>query len=413
MTTDHFSLFQEASRGQDRPQRVIMFADLSGSTEMKEKTAEVNWLPTIGKFLDITTEAVTSHGGQVFKYLGDGTLAVFNDDQAADAINASIRIQEMLYDENKNNSLKGCLATVAIATGPVVEYRAPGGGVDYVGSVVDRAARLCSAGAPQAIWIDTATVVCANMLKVHSVLGQALDFGPDDYLDREQKVPAKGFSEHVKYREVIWRQAPVGVKSGVLTETIEKQESADTARRQQPSFPVQQGAFTGSSAHYGAPPVTIEEGIVKRWHTDTGWGFIAPLGEGGDYYVDRRFVVGEGDLIQGGRVRFVPLPPIKEGKQPLAGCTVQEGHRVEGKIQRTFPGKTFTFVDVTDSRGNRQPLHVYVGAAAETLRTGDQIRVEITRNRKGISGQLITEGSTGAEKAVAGADWDTFDGEPV
>ncbi|MFB8264999.1 adenylate/guanylate cyclase domain-containing protein [Streptomyces sp. NPDC055955] len=136
------------------PYRVILFADLSGSTEMKTKTGEVNWLSTIGKFLDITTEAITSHGGTVVKYLGDGTLAAFDSEHAAEAIDAAIRIQEMLFTENRNNSVKECLATVGIATGHVVEYEAPGGGLDYVGSVVDRASRLCDAGAPQAIWIE-------------------------------------------------------------------------------------------------------------------------------------------------------------------------------------------------------------------------------------------------------------------
>ncbi|MFI0040392.1 cold-shock protein [Streptomyces mutabilis] len=282
-----------------------------------------------------------------------------------------------------------------------------------MGSVVDRAARLCSAGAPQAIWIDTATVVCANMLKVHSVVGQALGYGPDDYLDREQKVPAKGFSEHVKYREVIWRQAPVGVKGGVLTETIEKQESATTARSQQPGFPVQQSPSVGGPAYNGAPSSVTEEGIVKRWNPEKGWGFITPLGEGTDYYVNRRLVVGEADLTPGGRVRFVPLPPVSDGKQPQAGCTVHEGHTVEGKIQRTFLGKPFTFVEVADPHGHRQSLHVYVGAAAESLRTGDRIRVEITQNRKGISGQLIAEASPGAQKEAVAVDGGVFDGEPA
>ncbi|MGW4385434.1 adenylate/guanylate cyclase domain-containing protein [Streptomyces sp. NPDC004685] len=182
MATDHYRLFHEASMSPERPYRVILFADLSRSTEMKTKTGEVNWLSTIGKFLDITTEAITSHGGTVVKYPGDGTLAAFDSEHAAEAINAAIRIQEMLFTENRNNSVKECLATVGTAPGHVVEYEAPGGGLDHVGSVVDRASRLCDAGAPQAIWIDSATVVSANMLKVSFQRGRAEGFGPDDYL---------------------------------------------------------------------------------------------------------------------------------------------------------------------------------------------------------------------------------------
>ncbi|GAA1436205.1 hypothetical protein GCM10009601_63170 [Streptomyces thermospinosisporus] len=394
MVTDHFSLFQEASRNPERPYRVILFADLSGSTELKSKTGEVNWLPTIGKFLDITTDAITAHGGTVVKYLGDGTLAAFSSEQAADAINAAIRIQEMLRAENKN-TLKECLATIGIATGHVVEYQAPGGGLDYVGSVVDRAARLCSAAAPQAIWVDSATVVSANMLKVTSMMGQAMDYGPDDYLsETEQKVQLKGFPEPVRYREVIWRQEPVGVRGGVLTETIEKQSTQ--AATMQP-------AFTPAGPPHQAPPPTMD-GVVKRWDATLGRGFISTSSEHGDHYVDRRFIVGEEDLTEGSSVRFVPLPPLQEGKQPLAGCTVQEGHRIKGHFQRVFPAKGYSFVDVIDSRGNRQALFVFLGPEADSRRPGDQVTLQVCRNYKGISGQLLDGGDTHR---------DTRDGEPV
>ncbi|WP_432181517.1 adenylate/guanylate cyclase domain-containing protein [Streptomyces sp. NBC_00063] len=144
MATDHYRLFHEASMSSERPYQVILFADLSGSTEMKTKTGEVNWLSTIGKFLDITTEAITSHGGTVVKYLGDGTLAAFDSEHAAEAINAAIRIQAMLFTENRNNSVKECLATVGIATGHVVEYEAPGGAWTMSALSSSTALRACA-----------------------------------------------------------------------------------------------------------------------------------------------------------------------------------------------------------------------------------------------------------------------------
>ncbi|MGW6151553.1 adenylate/guanylate cyclase domain-containing protein [Streptomyces sp. NPDC055144] len=376
----------------ERPYRVILFADLSGSTEMKTKTGEVNWLSTIGKFLDITTEAITSHGGTVVKYLGDGTLAAFDSEHAAEAINAAIRIQEMLFTENRNNSVKECLATVGIATGHVVEYEAPGGGLDYVGSVVDRASRLCDAGAPQAIWIDSATVVSANMLKVSSQRGRAEGFGPDDYLTpTEEKVRLKGFPDLVRYREVIWRQVPAGAKNGMLTEASENQEGAKVFGARPPVF------VPKASAH-PAPAPTLE-GTVRHWDVTRGHGFITTDPEHGDHYVDRRFVVGEGDLTVGRSVRFIPMPPLQEGKNPLAGCTVQEGDLVQGQFQRVFPGpgKEFAFVDVVDSRGNRQGLFVHLGPEAGTRKPGEPAALEVCRNNQGIAGQLITSGDQSRE----------------
>ncbi|MDQ1013125.1 class 3 adenylate cyclase/cold shock CspA family protein [Streptomyces sp. V4I23] len=415
MATDHFSLFQEASRSPERPYRVILFADLSGSTEMKTKTGEVNWLPTIGKFLDITTEAITSHGGTVVKYLGDGTLAAFGSEHAADAINAAIRIQEMLRTENKN-ALKECLATIGIATGHVVEYEAPGGGLDYVGSVVDRAARLCSAGAPQAIWVDSATVVSANMLKVSSTLGRELDFGPDDYLtETEEKVRLKGFPEPVRYREVIWRQEPAGAKNGMLTEAIEKQEGTRGAGTQQ-TVTTAQPPLSASNAWAHQTSAPTMDGTVKRWDATLGRGFIATNSEYGDHYVDRRFIVGEGDLTEGRSVRFIPLPPLQEGKQPLAGCTVQEGNRIQGHFQRVFSDKGYSFVDVIDSRGNRQALFVHLGPEAGNRRPGDPAVLEVCRNYKGIAGQLIANGDADRAARSSGTDFDrdgVLHGEPA
>lgn len=386
MATDHYRLFHEASMSSERPYRVILFADLSGSTEMKTKTAEVNWLATIGKFLDITTEAVTSQGGTVVKYLGDGTLAAFDSEHAAEAINAAIRIQEMLLAENRKNSVKECLATVGIATGHVVEYEAPGGGLDYAGSVVDRASRLCDAGAPQAIWVDSATVVSANMLKVSSQMGLASGHGPSDYLtDTEETVQLKGFPELVKYREVIWRQVPVGARNGMLTEATKSQANSRNSGTQP--------AALAPKPWTHHPTMSTMEGVVRHWNTTRGQGFITTDAEGGDHYVDRRYIVGEGDLTVGRSVRFVPLPPLQEGKNPLAGCTVQEGNRVQGQFQQVFPGpdKKYAFVDVVDARGNRQALFVHLGPEAGTRRPGEPVTVEVCRNNRGIAAQLITD----------------------
>ncbi|GGN14521.1 adenylate/guanylate cyclase domain-containing protein [Streptomyces fuscichromogenes] len=384
MSTDHFTLFQAALGNPDRPTKVILFADLSGSTEMKGKTAEVSWLPTIGKFLDITETAVTENGGTVVKYLGDGTLAVFDGDHAAEAICAAIRIQEMLRKENspEKGVLRDCYASVGIATGRVVEYEAPGGSLDYVGSVVDLAARLCSAGNSQAVWVDSATVASAIMNKVSSEMGRVHDFSPDDYLSDEWKVELKGFAKPIKYREIIWLSKPFGATNAVVNEITER-TAAHGAQGDRPAGPPA-----------AQVPEDIREGVVKRWDPAQGRGFISTTSDG-DYYVDRRYVVSGEDLTEGRSVRFVARAPFKEGARPIAGCTVQEGHRVPGTFQRVFPDRNFTFADVLDGLGNRQRLFVYLGDGAAEHRSGEAVLLEVTRNYRGISGHLVTADQTG------------------
>ncbi|MFD5300500.1 adenylate/guanylate cyclase domain-containing protein [Streptomyces mutabilis] len=206
--------FKESIRHPDRPSRVILFADIGESMEMKIRLGEVSWLQIFDKFTEIVMEAITAQGGTVIKYLSDGALAAFETRHASQAINSAIRIQEMLHVESMRGVLtEECHATIGIATGRVVEYRAPGGGLDYAGFTVDRAARLSLAGAPKAIYIDTGTLVSANMSAVTSTMGQALEYDPSDYLTVEAKVSLKGFPDPIRYREVIWHKYPFGVKN--------------------------------------------------------------------------------------------------------------------------------------------------------------------------------------------------------
>jgi class 3 adenylate cyclase/cold shock CspA family protein len=383
MTSDQITLL-EALRSTERPTKVVLFADLAASTEMKSKVGEVGWLPTLGTFLDIATTSTAEHGGTVVKYLGDGILAVFDGDHAAEAICAAIQIQEMLHSENAELIVADCLASVGIATGRVVEYEAPSGGLDYVGSVVDLAARLCASGNPQAIWVDSATVAAAIMTRVSSKIGRVHGFTSDDYLSDEWRVKVKGFAKPVRYREVIWHTSPFGARN----ETVDRiSERPGTTPLGQPG----KDGPGGIAAQSPTPLDELREGVVRRWDTTRGQGFITTPADG-DYYIDRRFVANGDNLAEGRTVRFAPHSPITpDGSRPVAACAVQEGHLVRGTFHRILPHKGFGFVDVVDQLGNRQALFVHLGPRASEFRTGHHVIVEAVRNYKGISGRLTEE----------------------
>jgi len=370
---DHHNTFSNSS---SQVERTILFADLTGSTEMKHRMGYLAWLPILGSFLDITTEAVTGHGGTIVKYLGDGALAVFEEDHAHQAICAAIEIQESLRNNDRRAALGETRATIGIATGKVIEYPAPGGGgaMDYVGSAVDLAARFSSDASPSAIWIDTDTYGAANHHKVSSIIGRANHRKAADYFSREEQAPAKGFPSGVPYREVVWDQNPFGVKGAAVTETIRKMEAArPPSPRPQPP----------------APQSEPLEGTVNRWFGDSTKGFISTVGHG-DYYVDARFVVGGQSLTEGAAVRFVPQPPVTPDPdaKPVAGCTVQEGHRFRGTFNNVL-ASGFGFADVRDQRGNQQSLFVYLGGNAAGHRIGDVVHLEAVRNRKGLSARVV------------------------
>ena len=98
------------ARGAGQPiSAVIWFADMRGFSELSERlpAAHVNLL--LNGFLDQLVSAVTAHGGDVLKFMGDGVLAVFpftdeqgERDAASDAMAAADKALRNLDAFNAN-----------------------------------------------------------------------------------------------------------------------------------------------------------------------------------------------------------------------------------------------------------------------------------------------------------------------
>ncbi len=142
--------------------RTVVFIDQVGSTQMKEQQPEAGWLPALGWLYDTVTMIATAAVESVeVKYLGDGIMLVFDSDNATEAVNAAVRVQEAINDAAGGASgTKGTIdftCSVGISTGSVVTFVTPTGSRDYLGTVVDKARRLCDAASPKAIFADRAT----------------------------------------------------------------------------------------------------------------------------------------------------------------------------------------------------------------------------------------------------------------
>lgn len=370
----HARLFQEKLNDPNRTLKVVMFADMTNSTRMKSERAEIDWLGTLGVFLDIVSEAVEEQEGTIVKYLGDGALAVFGIDNAAEAINAAILTQERLDKVNREGHLRECYCTIGIATGKVVEYDAPGGGFDYVGNTVDLAARLSSKASPNAIWGDASTVASANMAKVRSSLGHLLGRSPEQYLTPEQQINLKGFSAQIRYREIIWHDHEYGARNEAVTEISRNKVTRETQASPQIST-------TGDERVMGT---------VTSWRTPEGKGYIRSL-EGEDFFTDRRYLAaGTHDLETGGTVSFVKRPPFAPGERarPVAGCVIEESQTVHGAFKRLLKEREFGFLDAQDERGNHQDVFVFLGNRSDSYHEGDEVDVRIVKGRQGLKGEL-------------------------
>jgi class 3 adenylate cyclase len=212
-----------------RVERTIMFIDMVDSTSMKEKEAEATWLTTFGFFFDLITGVIEGNArGSIVKYLGDGIMAVYGEDHGSDAINDAVSIQKGIKDSVEARKVR-VHCSIGISTGEVVEFKTPRDEPDYLGSVVDRAARLCAVASAQAIFVDTATATSTQMSKVKSPVGKVLRRTINEYQGAMGKTNLKGFTAPVEYQEILWDQQLFGLKPIVVTADI---DSARTRERQ-------------------------------------------------------------------------------------------------------------------------------------------------------------------------------------
>lgn len=123
-------------------ERVVLFADLRGSTALFESLGNARATSLVTQRIDEVAGCVTAHQGTVVKTLGDGLMAVFG--AAADAFGCARRMQDTLGSgaagspAGRGAALPRSLRLqVALASGEVVEM-----GGDCYGDAVNVAARL-------------------------------------------------------------------------------------------------------------------------------------------------------------------------------------------------------------------------------------------------------------------------------
>ncbi len=61
----------------DRIDAVIWFSDLRDSTRLAERLGEADFLALLNEYFEATAGAVLAHGGEVLRFIGDASLAVF------------------------------------------------------------------------------------------------------------------------------------------------------------------------------------------------------------------------------------------------------------------------------------------------------------------------------------------------
>lgn len=137
----------------------ILFFDIRGSLTFAEPRTPMETLAELNEFFAPVVPCLETHGGLLFRYTGDGFLAVFGaprpvPDSAARAVAASVALVEAVATINQERIAQnrppravGC----GLHTGPIVCGHlgiAERSDFTVIGDVVNRAARLESANKP-------------------------------------------------------------------------------------------------------------------------------------------------------------------------------------------------------------------------------------------------------------------------
>ena len=162
----------------------VMFTDLAGSTELRTRVGEDGAEVLRGIHDSIVTGAVSGHGGQIVKHLGDGVMATFTS--AAGAVAAAVAMQQDLDLHNRHGNAERMQIRVGISTGDVTFE-----GDDCFGLPVVEAQRLEASAAP-------ATIRCAEMVMLMARGRGGHEFRPLGSLE------LKGLAEPLAASEVVW-----------------------------------------------------------------------------------------------------------------------------------------------------------------------------------------------------------------
>src|SRR5271166_342543 len=154
----------------------VLFADLSGYTEIAEKLDPESVKRQLERILERLGEEVERYGGYVDKFIGDNVMAIFgapvaHGDDAERAVRAGLGMQEAMGEINLPIARQHGVTfelRVGINTGEVLAGRV-GEGYTVIGDSVNVASRLQAAANPGSVTVGEST---------HRATSEAIEYRP-------------------------------------------------------------------------------------------------------------------------------------------------------------------------------------------------------------------------------------------
>lgn len=125
----------------------VMFTDIVDSTVLTNAVGDQAWSETITWHNEVISSCISEQGGILVKSLGDGTMSTFASGRSA--LFAALSINSHFINSDREPRFD---VRIGVHTGDVVQEKN-----DYIGSVVNKAARIASAAQAREILVSDAT----------------------------------------------------------------------------------------------------------------------------------------------------------------------------------------------------------------------------------------------------------------
>jgi len=178
--------------------RIFLFLDIKGSTALVERLGPINTRALIGKFFFDISGPITDHGGEIYRFTGDGVVAIWDWKQgivnnrivrAIDAIGDAVNREVDYYRSNFGHSPE---YRIGVHGGPIVtsEEGDTKRAIGFYGDTIHIAARL----EQKAKELDVGCVLSGNVAEHQVGFGDRLCLIGDE--------PVRGISEPIKIYEL-------------------------------------------------------------------------------------------------------------------------------------------------------------------------------------------------------------------
>jgi class 3 adenylate cyclase len=386
--TDFTNIF---SLQDSRATKMILVIDMTNSTLMKERHSEGTWLMNHLAFFRLATQEITQRNGQVVKSTGDGIFAIFEETDAAQAINAAIAIQEKIDDDNQSKRLEySC--SIGLAFGDVIELQFSEAGRDYIGPTADRASRLCQAANSNAIFADIETISAAAMTQIISKYGKVDRRTTTDYHGKQQSVQLKGITSPVEYFEIYWAKDKYGISPEFITDKTQNAAPKGLTLNDIPA-----PSPSASNAIPSAPPLSESKlpasekhekwlkGKIEHYNNDKEFGLIKAGNE--SYWFNQKCLFIGMKFKVDDQVMFIAIPPLPNGKNERASKIFIFGSNLSGKLTNVLADKGFGFTFVKGIEGETRSMLIRL-TPNTPLKKGDKIKYTLDFSPKGPVGKL-------------------------